>query len=101
MGGGNLAKYVLGSIVEGIKHFDVHTEQYYVHYDPTDTVLATTTFASHPDYPWIEGAVMPAIWTRTWGEGKVFVCTVGHKLDDLETPEVRTIIERGLLWASK
>ena len=49
----------------------------------------------------IEGAVMPAIWTRTWGEGKVFVCTVGHKLDDLEVPEVRTIIERGLLWASK
>ena len=66
-----------------------------------DTVLATTTFQSHPDFPWIEGAVMPAIWTRTWGEGKIFVCTVGHKLDDLEVPEVRTIIERGLLWASK
>jgi type 1 glutamine amidotransferase len=88
-------------IVEGIKHFDVHTEQYYIHYDPTNTVLATTTFQSHPDYPWIEGAVMPAIWTRTWGEGKVFVCTVGHKLDDLAVPEVRTIIDRGLLWASK
>jgi uncharacterized protein len=88
-------------IVEGITHFDVHTEQYYVHYDPTNTVLATTTFRSHPDYPWIEGAVMPAVWTRTWGAGKIFVCTVGHKLDDLEVPEVRTIIERGLLWASK
>ena len=88
-------------IVEGIKHFDVHTEQYYIHFDPTNNVLATTTFEAHPDYPWIEGAVMPAVWTRTWGAGKVFVCTVGHKLDDLETPEVRTIIERGLLWASK
>ena len=66
-----------------------------------NTVLATTTFRAHPDYPWIEGAVMPAVWTRTWGAGKVFVCTVGHKLDDLEVPEVRTIIERGLLWASK
>ncbi|MBB5979521.1 ThuA domain-containing protein [Kribbella solani] len=88
-------------IVDNIAHFDVHTEQYYVHADPTNNVLATTTFEAHPDYPWIEGAVMPVIWTRTWGEGKVFVCTVGHKLDDLETPEVRTIIERGLLWASK
>ncbi|WP_238161349.1 ThuA domain-containing protein [Kribbella antibiotica] len=88
-------------IVEGITHFDVHTEQYYLHVDPTNDVLATTTLASHPDFPWIEGAVMPAVWTRTWGEGRVFVCTVGHKLDDFDVPEVRTIIERGLLWASK
>ena len=88
-------------IVEGMTHFDVHTEQYYVHADPTNNVLATTTFRSHPDYPWIEGATMPAVWTRTWGAGRVFVCTVGHKLVDLDVPEVRTIIERGLLWASK
>ncbi|MEU4197915.1 ThuA domain-containing protein [Kribbella sp. NPDC026611] len=88
-------------IVAGITGFDVHTEQYYVHYDPTNTVLATTTFQSHPDFPWIEGTVMPAVWTRTWGEGRVFVCTVGHKLDDLQNPDVRTIVERGLLWASK
>ncbi|GAA1661464.1 ThuA domain-containing protein [Kribbella alba] len=88
-------------IVEGITQFDLHTEQYYVHADPTNNVLATTTFRAHPDYPWIAGATMPSVWTRTWGEGRVFVCTPGHKLEDLEVPEVRTIIERGLLWASK
>ncbi|TDC30253.1 ThuA domain-containing protein [Kribbella albertanoniae] len=88
-------------IVEGITHFDVHTEQYYIHADPTNNVLATTKFDTHPDFPWIEGALMPVVWTRTWGEGRVFVCTVGHKLDDFDVPEVRTIIERGLLWASK
>jgi hypothetical protein len=88
-------------IVEGITHFDLHTEQYYVHADPTNNVLATTTFRAHPDYPWIAGATMPAVWTRTWGDGRVFVCTPGHKLEDLEVPEVRTIIERGLLWASR
>jgi uncharacterized protein len=88
-------------IVEGITHFDLHTEQYYVHADPTNNVLATTTFRAHPDFPWIEGATMPAVWTRTWGEGRVFVCTPGHSLADLDVPEVRTIIERGLLWASK
>jgi type 1 glutamine amidotransferase len=88
-------------IVEGITHFDLHTEQYYVHADPTNNVLATTTFRAHPDYPWIAGATMPAVWTRTWGEGRVFVCTPGHKLEDLDVPEVRTIIERGLLWASR
>ena len=88
-------------IVDGITHFDLHTEQYYVHADPTNNVLATTTVRAHPDYPWIGGAVMPAVWTRTWGEGRVFVCTPGHSLADLDVPEVRTIIERGLLWASK
>jgi len=88
-------------IVQGIDRFSVHTEQYYIHADPSNDVLATTTFPAHENYPWIEGATMPAIWTRPWGEGRVFVCTVGHKLDDLDTPEVRTIIERGLLWASR
>jgi uncharacterized protein len=88
-------------IVKGIDRFAVHTEQYYIHADPSNDVLATTTFPAHDNYPWIEGVTMPAIWTRTWGAGRVFVCTVGHKLDDLDTPEVRTIIERGLLWASR
>jgi uncharacterized protein len=88
-------------IVAGIEHFSLHTEQYYVHADPTNQVLATTTFRAHPDYPWIAGATMPAVWTRTWGDGRIFVCTPGHSLADLEQPEVRTIIERGLLWASK
>lgn len=88
-------------IVEGLTQFDLHTEQYYVHADPSNNVLATTTFRAHPDYPWIEGATMPAVWTRTWGRGNVFVCTPGHSLADLDTPEIRTIIERGLLWASK
>jgi uncharacterized protein len=88
-------------IVKGIDRFSVNTEQYYIHADPSNHVLATTTFPAHDNYPWIEGVTMPAIWTRTWGQGRVFVCTVGHKLDDLDTPEVRTIIERGLLWASR
>ncbi|MEV6417728.1 ThuA domain-containing protein [Kribbella sp. NPDC051718] len=88
-------------IVEGLTHFDLRTEQYYVHADPTNNVLATTTCRAHPDFPWIDGATMPAVWTRTWGEGKVFVCTPGHTVADLDTPEVRTIVERGLLWASK
>jgi len=88
-------------IMRDIERFSVHTEQYYLHYDPSIDVLATTTFTAHENYPWIEGVVMPAVWTRTWGAGRIFVCTVGHKLDDLDTPEVRTIIERGLLWASR
>jgi type 1 glutamine amidotransferase len=43
----------------------------------------------------------PAVWTRQWGKGRVFVSTIGHKLEDLDVPEVRTLTERGLLWASR
>lgn len=35
------------------------------------------------------------------GEGRVFVCMAGHRVEDLDLPQVRTIIERGLLWASR
>jgi type 1 glutamine amidotransferase len=88
-------------IVAGITSFGLHSEQYYVHCDPTNQVLATTTFRGRPEFPWIAGATMPAVWTRTWGDGRVFVCTPGHSLADLRQPEVRTIIERGLLWAAR
>lgn len=88
-------------IVAGIEPFTLRTEQYYVHADPANEVLATTTFGDHPAYPWIKGVTMPAVWTRQWGDGRVFVCTMGHSLDDLDTPQVRAIVERGLLWASR
>jgi uncharacterized protein len=88
-------------IVAGLGRFSLHTEQYYVHADPSVDVLATTTFKPHPEFPWIGGATMPVVWTKPWGDGRVFVCTVGHKLDDLDTPAVRHIVERGLLWAAR
>ena len=53
------------------------------------------------DDPWSEPIVSPAVWTRRWGNGKVFVCTPGHQLADLETPAIRTVIGRGLLWAAR
>lgn len=44
---------------------------------------------------------MPAVWTREWGKGRVFVSIVGHKLEDLELPQVRGMTERGLVWTSR
>jgi type 1 glutamine amidotransferase len=85
-------------IVAGITAVALHTEQYWVLTDDMNDVLATTTLRAGPD--WTDLTV-PAVWTRAWGQGKVFVCTVGHHLPDLEVPEIRTIIERGMLWASR
>lgn len=88
-------------ITAGIADFDLVTEQYWVLADSYVTVLATTTQQRRDFDPWHREVVHPAVWTRDWGRGKVFVCTPGHSLDVLADSNVKTIIERGLLWASR
>lgn len=88
-------------ITEGITNFELTTEQYWVLHDDYNDVLATTTQAVRPWDPWKREITSPAIWTRQWGEGRIFVSTPGHRVDILENPNVKTIIERGLLWASR
>lgn len=88
-------------IMQGIERFEVRSEQYYVHADPSNHVLATTTFGATKESPWVEGTVMPVVWTRQWDKGRVFVSTVGHVATDLDGPEVKTLTGRGLLWASR
>ena len=87
-------------ITEGLDDFAMHSEQYYMHVDPSNEVLATTTFSG--EYiPWIDGVVMPVVWTRCWGLGRVFYSSLGHVLKDFDVPEAREIVRRGLLWASR
>jgi type 1 glutamine amidotransferase len=89
-------------LVTGLNpHWSLDTEQYWVLSDELNDVLATTTFGVRDDTPWREPLTSPAVWTRRWGRGKVFVSTIGHKLEDLDHPDVRTLTERGLLWASR
>jgi type 1 glutamine amidotransferase len=88
-------------ITAGLDDFELETEQYWVLTDDLNDVLVTTTFGVRDDTPWREAVTCPAVWTRQWGQGKVFVSTIGHKLDDLDHPDVRTLTERGLLWASR
>ena len=81
-------------ITRGLRDFTLRdTEQYYLHVDPSNHVLATTTFES--------GVVMPAVWTRTWGQGRVAYASFGHTYKDFEVPEAREIMQRSLLWASR
>jgi type 1 glutamine amidotransferase len=89
------------TIVAGIADFELVTEQYWVLTDEYNDVLATTTLAARDFDPWHRPVTCPAVWTREWGEGRVFVTTAGHSLDVLADANVRTIIERGMLWASR
>ena len=88
-------------ITKGLADFDLVTEQYWVLWDRYLDVLATTTQQVRPWDPWNRPVTSPAIWTRQWGKGRIFVATPGHSLDVLEHPTVHTVIERGLLWASR
>ncbi|MDW8104032.1 MAG: ThuA domain-containing protein [Armatimonadota bacterium] len=87
-------------IVAGLSDFKMHSEQYYMHVDPSNEVLATTTFSG--EYcDWIAGTVMPVVWKRRYGKGRVFYSSLGHVAKDFEVPEALEIMKRGMLWASR
>lgn len=79
-------------ITEGLTDFQVVSEQYYLHVDPAITTLATTRFGE---------VVMPVAYTKMWGEGRVFYCSLGHKPDIVQMPQTLMLMTRGMLWAAK
>jgi hypothetical protein len=86
-------------IVAGLDDFAMHSEQYYVHVDPANEVLATTTFNGDHAY-WIDGSVVPVVWKRRYGKARVFYSSLGHVAKDFDVPEALEIVKRGMLWAS-
>jgi len=87
-------------IVAGISDFAYHSEQYYMHVDPSNEVLATTTFTGDHD-SWVDGTVMPVVWKRKFGKGRVFYSALGHDAKEFEVPQMREIFRRGMLWAAR
>jgi hypothetical protein len=64
-------------VTKNINDFSLKTEQYYMHVDPNNKVLATTKFSGNNDY-WIKNAIIPVIWKKHYGKGRVFYCSLGH-----------------------
>jgi type 1 glutamine amidotransferase len=87
-------------ITHGLNDFDVVSEQYYMHVDPNNKVLATTTFDGTHDY-WVDGVTMPVVWKKVFGKGRVFYTSLGHQPEVFDVPEAMTILKRGILWASR
>ncbi|NLV74968.1 MAG: hypothetical protein GXY52_09875 [Chloroflexi bacterium] len=80
-------------IMQGITDFEVCSEQYYMHVDPVIEVLATTNFGE---------TVMPVVWKKHYGKGRVFYCSLGHVAQVFEQdPQIITIMTRGMLWAAE
>ncbi len=88
------------NVTKGLKDFKMHSEQYYLHVDPNMKVLATTTFTGeHAE--WIDGTVVPVVWKKVYGKGRVFYSSLGHVAADFEVSEALEIQKRGIRWASK
>ena len=87
-------------IMAGLKSFEHRSEQYYMHVDPGVEVLATTTFSGE-HAPWTKGVVMPQVWKKMFGQGRVFYSAFGHRAYELDLPEIRAIMVRGMLWAAR
>ena len=87
-------------IMAGIKSFPYTSEQYYMHVDPANEVLATTTFTgAHAS--WINGVTMPVVWKKMYGKGRVFYSSLGHRATEFENPNMATILRRGINWAAR
>jgi type 1 glutamine amidotransferase len=87
-------------VTAGLNNFDMHSEQYYMHVDPNVKVLATTTFSGERA-EWIDGCVMPVVWKKYYGNGRVFYSSLGHVMTDFEVPEALQIQKRGIRWAAE
>jgi len=70
-----------------------------MHTDPGNQVLASTTFSGEYD-DWIANTVMPVMWKRHYGKGRVFYSSLGHVAADFEVPQLKEIMLRGMLWAA-
>ncbi len=87
-------------VTAGLTGFDMHSEQYYVHVDPNVKVMATTTYTGEQNF-WIEGAVIPIVWKKQYGQGRVFYNALGHVAADFEVPQALEMMKRGIRWASE
>lgn len=89
-------------ITEGLRDFDVSSEQYYMHVDPAVRVLAHTQFPTADGPHAGNGPVnMPVVWTKLYGGGRVFYNSLGHHADIIESEPCLTIMRRGFVWAAK
>ena len=79
-------------LTAGIEDFEITSEQYFMHVDPGNVVLATTHFGH---------TVMPVVWLKRYGKGRVYYCSLGHVAADMKLPPVLELVTRGMLWAAE
>jgi hypothetical protein len=84
---------VKSPITEGLHDFWVSSEHYMMHVDPGNTVLAVTPAGT---------TKMPVTWTKMYGQGRVFYCSLGHVAQVFDQdPQILEMVARGMVWAAQ
>lgn len=79
-------------ITKGIDEFMTTDEQYILDYDKDKiTVLGNGLY---------KGDLMPAIWVKSHGKGRVFYNSGGHDPKAADQPMFKKLLVRGCLWAA-
>ena len=78
-------------ITQGMDEFTVFDEQYLMDYDPRVHVLATAAY---------EGVAVPAAWTKSWGEGRVYYLALAHDPEAARNESFAPLLTRGVEWAA-
>ena len=92
--------------VSGVSDFETSDELYMgiVFNEGNDVFL--TGDAEDGTYPWrgedtfMPGGTFPLGWTRSYGEGRVFVTLLGHNGLSFRTPQFQQIVLNGVEWAT-
>jgi type 1 glutamine amidotransferase len=71
--------------------FMVTDEMYVTDYDPRVNVLAASLW---------KGKSNPVVWTKNWGDGKIFYLALGHDAPACRHPKFQALLVRGGLWAT-
>jgi len=60
------------------------------------------------DFPVVAGphspngpVAMPVVFTKLWGEGRVYYNALGHQANVIDHGPARELLRRGMLWAAR
>lgn len=78
-------------ITAGLEDVSVWDEPYVLDVDEDVRVLARMDHPEHAD--------MPVAWTKHYGDGRVFYCSLGHGTASLTDDDVQALLRNGTRWA--
>jgi type 1 glutamine amidotransferase len=79
-------------IFNGIESFSIRDELYIHELQPGIDVHFTIAH---------DGQESPAVWTHSYGAGRVCYAVPGHTTESMKHPAMQEILRRGLKWACK